>query len=132
MKKLKNQSGFTLVELLITIMVIGIASVGIASLFYTIQSTQRQARYQDTATRAAQRQVELLRSSSYNTLTTGEDIIFTSNLPSSLPSKKTGIVTVTEPYTGVKRVDVSVTYIDNNKSNEVKLSSLIGVIGLSQ
>ena len=44
MKKLKNQSGFTLVELLITIMVIGIASVGIASLFYTIQSTQRQAR----------------------------------------------------------------------------------------
>lgn len=130
-KSVTNQ-GFTLVEMLISIAVIGIAAVGIASLFYTVQYTQRSARYQTTATRAAQRQIEVLRNSSYNSLVTGQTITFTNDLPSSLPGDKSGTVAVTEPSAGLKRVDVRVAYTDNGREKSVNLTSYIGVIGIAQ
>ncbi len=136
MKKLKkpmtNQEGFTLVELLITIVILGIALVGIASLFYSVQYTQRQSVYRDSATRAARRQIEILRNSSYNSLVNGQTITFTSDLPSRLPGNKSGTVAVSEPSPGVKRVDVNVTYYDSGKKREVNLTSFIGVIGITR
>ncbi len=131
-KQSSNQLGFTLVELLITITVMGIIGIGIAGLFYSVQYTQRQSLYHDSATRAAQRQVEILRNSSYNNLVNGQPITFTSDLPDILPGNKSGTVLVSEPNPGVKRVDVTVTYYDSGRQRQVKVSSLIGVIGLSQ
>lgn len=127
-----NQKGFTLIELLATIAVVGVVTLGIASLFYNIQFVQRQSNYLDRATRAAQKEVEVLRNNSYNALTAGEEIDFSSQLPSELPSGSTGTVAVTEPSPGLKRVDVTVSYNDGNKPQSVTLSSMIGVIGLSQ
>lgn len=131
-KQTQNQSGFTIVELLVTITVMGIVGLGIASLFYTIQYTQKQSLYHDSATRAAQRQVEILRNSTYNSLTNGEDIVFTNDLPDILPGNKSGTVEVSEPSPGLKQVDVNVTYFVNNSERQVNLSSLIGVIGISK
>jgi prepilin-type N-terminal cleavage/methylation domain-containing protein len=130
-KKMSN-GGFTIVELLVTIAIIGIASIGIASLFYSIQVTQQQSRYVDAATRAAQREIEVLRNNSYNNLQDGQVINFTSDLPDSLPANKSGIVNVSEPSNGLKRVDVTVSYSNSGRTHSVKLSSLIGIIGLSQ
>lgn len=127
-----RQEGFTLVELLVSIAVIGIGGLGIASLFYTIQYTQRQSIYHDTATRAAQRQIEILRNSSYNSLVNGQPITFTNDLPELLPGNKSGTVQVSEPSAGIKRVDVNVTYYDSGRQRQVNMSSLIGVIGIAQ
>lgn len=136
MKKLKTsndrEQGFTLVELLISIAVISMATLGVASLFYTIQYTQRQSMYFDTANRSAQRQIEVLRNSSYNNLEDGEIIDFTSDLPDILPGDKSGTVVVSEPTAGLKRVDVNVTFYDHGRKREVQTSSLIGVIGIAQ
>ena len=129
---MKDNSGFTIVELLSTIVVIGIVSVGIAGLFYSLQYTQRQSNYTDAATRAAQREIEVLRNNSYNNLNAGETITFTNDLPDTLPRNKSGTVAISEPSAGIKRVDVNVTYYEGTKKNEVNLSSLIGVIGLAQ
>lgn len=129
---LDDASGFTLVELIITISIIGIASIGIASLFYTTQYTQQQSRYVDAATRAAQRQVEILRNNSYNNLQAGQTINFTADLPANLPSTKSGTAVITEPSDGLKRVDVTVSFTQSGRTQSVKLSSLIGVIGISQ
>ena len=131
-KVVLNEEGFTLVELLVTIAIIGLASIGIASLYYSIQASQLQSRYVDAATRAAQREVEVLRNSSYNNLTEGQVIDFTGELPTTLPSNRSGTVAVSEPSPGLKRVDVTVSYITGGKTKQVQLSSLIGVIGLSQ
>lgn len=132
-KSLKlDTGGFTLIELLVTIAIIGIASLGIASLFYNIQFTQQQSRYVDAATRAAQREIEVLRNNSYNNLQDGQVIDFSSDLPDSLPAGKSGFVNVSEPSQGLKRVDVTVSYTTAGRSHNVKLSSLIGIIGLSQ
>lgn len=129
---MKNQEGFTIVELLATILVFGVVSVGLATLFYNLQYTQRQTTYLDAATRAAQREVEVLRNNSYNSLAVGQNINFTSDLPNTLPKNKSGTVAVSEPSPGIKRVDVVVSYTDGGKTQTVNLSSLIGVIGLSQ
>lgn len=129
---IKDKNGFTLVELIATIAVLGIVAIGVANMFYTIQSVQRKANLLDRATRAAQSQVEVLRNNSYNSLTNGVPIDFSDSLPDSLPAGSTGTVAVSEPSPGLKRVDVTVSYDDGNNQQSVSLSSLIGVIGLSQ
>lgn len=129
---MKREQGFTIVELLIATLIIGIITAGISTLFININTLQRKTSYIDSATRAAQRQVEMLRNDNYGSLQPGENINFTDKLPSSLPGNKSGTVAVSEPAPDLKRVDVTVTYTDGGKQEKVVLSSLIGVIGITQ
>lgn len=127
-----DQKGFTIVELLVAILIIGIMTASISSLFISINSLQRKISQIDSATRAAQRQIEVLRNDNYGSLTAGETIDFTDQLPTSLPKDRSGVVTVSEPTSDLKRVDVTVTYSDSGKQEKIVLSSLIGVIGITQ
>jgi prepilin-type N-terminal cleavage/methylation domain-containing protein len=127
-----GSNGFTLIELMATIVVISFVVLSIASLYYSSQTAERRSNYLDQATRAAQREVEILRSNRYSSLTVGQAVTFTDDLPTSLPKNRTGTVAVTEPLAGLKRVDVTVSYTDAGKSQQVVLTSLIGEIGLSK
>ena len=129
---LRKDAGFSLVELTVTIFVTGVVFMSIANLFLTIQRAQRQTSYLETATRAGQREIEILRNNQYNQLTPGEDIDFTSDLPDELRPPRSGTVEVSEPIAGLRRVDVTVTYRDGSDQRTVKLSSLIGVLGITQ
>lgn len=129
---MKKQSGFTIVELLVAIVVVGLMVVGVTSLFITIQTTQRKTRLLETATRAGEKKIEELRNINYNSLETGSTIDFENELPESLPEPRDATVAVTEPTPGVKRVDLTITYRDGGNDKEVKLSSMIGVIGIGQ
>lgn len=129
---IKQRDGFTLVELLVTIIVIGLVFAGLSNIFISIQRAQVQTSYLESATRAAQRQVESLRNSNYNSLVVGENIDFSDVLPDTLPSNSTGNVIVSEPSPGLKRVEVTVSYSYGGDSRDVTLSSLIGVIGIVQ
>jgi prepilin-type N-terminal cleavage/methylation domain-containing protein len=128
----KDKAGFTIVELIISILVLGIIIAALSSLFLGIQNTQNQTVYKENATRAAQREVESLRNNNYNSLSVGTPIDFSSELSPKLPKGSTGSVVVSEPSAGLKRVDVTVTYPDGGKTHKVTLSSLIGVIGITQ
>lgn len=127
-----NNFGFTLVELLVTILVVGVIFTGLSNIFISIQRTQVQTNYLETATRAAQQQIESLRNSNFNNLTPGENIDFSDSLPAILPQDSTGVVVVSEPTPGLRRVDVTVTYEYGGQTQDVALSSLIGVIGIVQ
>ncbi len=127
-----DAAGFTLVELLVTIAVIGITTASLTSLFISIRNIQAQTTYADLATRAAAREIESLRNDNYASLTPGQSIDFTSQLPSGLPRGSTGSVQVSQPAPDLRRVDVTITYNSNGKQRNVKLSSLIGVIGITQ
>lgn len=124
--------GFTLIELLITIVVLGLTIGGINSVFLSIQDLQRQSTYVDSATRAAQREIEQLRNNNYASLTPGQSINFASLLPANLPGPKTATAVVSQPTTDLRRVDATVTYMAGGKQRTVILSSLIGVIGITQ
>lgn len=126
-----NQTGFTIVEVLITIAFLGLSIVGISNIFLGVQTIQRNAAYTDIATRAAQRQIESLRSNNYSSLTPGQTITFTNDIPATLPSR-TGIAVVSEPSPDIRRIDATVTYKINNNTRTITISSLIGAIGLTK
>lgn len=128
----KNESGFTLVELIVAIVVIGLLVVGVTSLYITIETTQRKTRLLETATRAGEKKIEELRNNHYNTLENDSTIDFTSELPSTLPEPRSGTIEVSEPTPGVKRVDLNITYKDGVGAKQVELTSMIGILGLGQ
>ncbi|MGH7195766.1 MAG: type IV pilus modification PilV family protein [Candidatus Saccharimonadales bacterium] len=134
MKKDQNiaQAGFTLVELMVTIIVLGIAIVGIAGLYYAMQVAEVQSQHLDLAVRAARTEIEDLRNDGYNSLTPGNTTNFTPSLPAALPHDKQGNVAISQPLPGLRRVDVTITYSDYQKPQKVILSSEIGVIGIGK
>lgn len=132
MVKINQPEGFTLIEMLITIVVLGIAITAISMLYFDMQNVQTASRNLDLATRAAQTEIEVLRNNSYNSLTPGQNIDFTSSLPAQLSGGKSGTVVVSQPADGLRRVDVTVDYTDNGTAKSVELSSTIGVIGIGK
>lgn len=127
-----GQSGFGLAEVVVTIALLAIMSIGLTGMFRAIVHIQGSARNQQVATLAAQREIESLRNNNYNSLAAGSTINFTADLPADLPSPKSGTVAVSEPSSGLKRVDVTVTYNQSGKNKQVIVSSTIGIIGITQ
>jgi type II secretory pathway pseudopilin PulG len=129
---MRQQAGFTIPELLVTIVFMGFAFIGITELYLNIQRIQEETAYVQIASHAAQTEIESLRNANYNSLTVGQNINFSSSLPTMLPGPRTGTVVVSQPMSGLIRVNVTVAYMDHGVSRNVELSSLIGVIGISQ
>lgn len=127
-----KQAGYTLVELMVAIVVIGILVIGVSSFMIGITNIQKNVNYKESASRAASTEMESLRNAKYNTLVNGSTIDFTDKLPDNLPSNRSGTVEVSEPTTGLKKVVVTVSYQTNGQTQQVKLSSLIGQIGISK
>ncbi len=125
----RDESGFTLVELIIATVIFGLFIIGIGNLYITIEVTQRKSYHLEMATRASEKQIESLRNSQYGNLIPNTTLDFSSSLPEDLPDS-IGTVAISEPEIGLRRVDVTVTYKDGSGTNTVKQSSLIGVIGI--
>lgn len=129
---MQRQLGFTIPELLVTIVFMGFAFIGITELYLSIQDIQEQTAYVQIASHAAQTEIESLRNSNYNSLTPGQNINFTSSIPSGLPGPVSGTAVVSAPMSGLVRVDATVSYTEHGNLHHVELSSLIGIIGISQ
>ncbi len=129
---LRNKDGFGLAELITGIFLFGIVSIAIINLSTLIMNTQTYSRYRETATLAAQKEIETLRNSNYTSLADGQTIDFTSDLPDFLPSGRCGTVEISEPGAGLKRADVTVSYPQGNGDKEIKLSAVIGELGITQ
>ncbi len=129
---LANKEGFGLAELITGIVLFGLVSVAMINLSTLILNTQTYSRYRESATFAAQREIESLRNSNYTSLAAGDTIDFTDQLPNYLPDGKSGTVEISEPTNGLKRVDVTVSYPQAGNPKQVKLSAIIGELGITQ
>jgi type II secretory pathway pseudopilin PulG len=127
-----KQNGFTIVELTVTILFLGFVVIGITQLYLSIQRIQDKTAWLQTASRAAQTEIEALRNDNYNSLTDGQVITFTDQLPGSLPAPRSATARISEPQSGLKKADITVSYSDHGVNRDVKVTSLIGVIGISQ
>ncbi|CAN5119631.1 hypothetical protein BH09PAT3_BH09PAT3_2800 [soil metagenome] len=128
---MKQDGGFTLVEIVVAIMMLGVAIASISSIFISIRNVQLQTALYDSANRAAAREIESLRNDSYAGLVAGQTINFTNDLPTILPNRS-GSAVISAPSDGLRRVDATVTYKAQGKTRTVTLSSLIGEIGITQ
>lgn len=128
----RGQAGFSIIELVVSIAVLGLLAGSVGTMFNSIRSIQLATRHRDTATRAAQRQVEIFRTDNYSALPAGSSVNFTSQLPASLPRDRNGTAVVSEPTPGLRRADITITYTANGKMSTQKYSALIGVIGITK
>lgn len=128
----RSESGFTLVELIAAISLMGLMVIGIVNLYISVETAQRKSYHLEAATRAGEKKIESLRNSQYGSLEPDTTLDFSDELPAELPAPRTGTVAISEPEEGIRRVDVTITYKDGGGTKTVKQSSLIGIIGIGQ
>jgi prepilin-type N-terminal cleavage/methylation domain-containing protein len=126
----RRQQGFTIIELVVTLVALGFFAVSIGTLFTNLTEEQHNTDLMAVASDAAETEIESLRNNGYSSLTAGT-VNFSSSLPSVLPSNSTGSAVITKPSADIVRVDVTVTYYVGTKSHSVELSSLIARIGIN-
>src|SRR3990167_8392198 len=118
----KTSTGFTIIEVVVTMAVVGMMIIALTNLVISVGAIQRQTERLSLASRVAEAKIESLRNNHYNNLTNSPPPIdFTSELPEELPSPRSAYVTVSEPAEGIKRVDVVITYHDGNVDRQVQL-----------
>jgi len=125
------QSGFTVVELVVTIVIMGVIIPAIAMALTNLSVINYRARDLTLTNMAAQSKIESLRSIGYNSVNTGTTS-FTNELPSTLGSPKSASYTVTTPQIGIKQVDVSISYTEYKFTKNVAFRTYISELGVGQ
>jgi type II secretory pathway pseudopilin PulG len=126
------ESGFTVVELLIAIGLFGMVVPSIILGVLSLNQINDRAKDLTHANIIAENKIETLRSAGYNSLVVGSTVDFVSELPDTFTSPKSAGYTVTEPETGLRRVDIAIQYTDHSISRTLNYSSIISELGVSQ
>lgn len=126
-----NNNGFTLVELLVSIILAGVIISSLAQVTNEYLHVSQGGRFLNLANSFAEGKIEALRNGGYNNLTTGTTSL-TSSLPNQLPPGSTSSITVTTPYTGIKKVYLTLNYKAQGKNNTFNYVTYIGELGVGQ
>ncbi|HVE81134.1 MAG TPA: hypothetical protein VNA68_03310 [Candidatus Dormibacteraeota bacterium] len=130
-RRIKNQHGLTLIELIVTASFVAAAAIAVAEIFITVGNLTRQARNISSATATAQEKIEVYRDAGYASIPTGSSD-FTSTLPTGLGSPKSGTAVVVEAPPGLKRVDILITYTEGKKAKKVQVTTYITQRGINR
>lgn len=126
-----SQRGFTIVELVIAIVLAGIIIPAVAIAITNLSVANKLARDQALANMLAQQKIETLRSAGYNSLNDG-NTSFTSELPNTIGSPRSASYTISSPETGVKQVDINISYSEYNATKNLVYRSYISELGVGQ
>jgi prepilin-type N-terminal cleavage/methylation domain-containing protein len=129
--KPSSNKGFTIVELVVTIVIMGIIIPAVAIALTNLTIVDYQARDLALANFIAQNRVETLRSAGYNSLNNGTTS-FTAQLPNTMGSPKSASYTVSTPQAGVKQVDVAISYTEYKKTKNISYRTYISELGVGQ
>ncbi len=132
--KRHGEGGFTLIELVLTAVILSVTFLSIYSLFDTLRIVNRRADNLTVATQVAQQQLELYRNIPYNALATGTTDIASALAPyPSLGPGRTGSVVVSQTDArGLKRIDISVDYTDRALTKRVRVSTQVALNGMNR
>ncbi len=126
-----TEKGFTVIELLVAIAVVGILVPALAGFVNTLNRFNDRARDLALINSLAENKVESLRSIGYVGVGNGTTS-FASELPPTIGSPKTATYTVTTPNTGIKQIDINITYNDHGETKTVNYRTYIGELGVGQ
>lgn len=123
--------GFTIVELAVAI-VVGAIIVGSAATIVVshIHLSQR-GRDLVVLNSYVENKIESVRSAGFSTLSNGSTSL-SSELPPELSPPRSGTVTISDQSTGIKRVDISITYNDRGQSRTYSYVTYVGELGVGQ
>lgn len=130
-KTSKNNSGFTIVELLVTIVVGVLFTIALGLIVSTHTHISQQNLDLATANSFAEQKIEELRSKGFLSLNTGSTNI-TNELPSQLASPRSGTLVISDQSTGLKKIELAITYNDQGKAKTYQYSTYVGELGVGQ
>ena len=119
--RIKNQAGFTLVEVLVAMGIFTVAILGLAISATSVIKANQTSLVQTTAANLAQDKLEELKSKTSANITSGGPTAYTINGESFTCS---WTVTSGSPVSGMKRIDVTVTWTDQG-SRSLTISSAV-------
>lgn len=134
-----DDRGLTIMETMIALVVLTTCALSIATIFNNINSLQIDSDRYAEASALAEQKIEDLRNSHYNELvptnppdsSSSVDPIDFSDELDDFPDGQ-GEIRISEPAVNLRRVDVTITYDNAGKTETVKLSSVIGALGIAQ
>lgn len=135
----KNESGFSVVELLITLIIIGVAFGAFMVTFTSIQSINKKALDISKANTFAFAKLQEYENKSFTlipaTTPTGTLVMvedFSSSLPTTLASPRVAKVFVNTSSSTLKQVVVSVTFGSGTNERQVEYANFIQANGLGR
>ena len=126
-----NQLGYTLVELLVTILVSTILIGGLTVIVNNNVFLTERGRDSVVANSYAENKIEELRSKGYLSLANGT-IDVTAELPSELNSPRSASVIISDVATGLKLINLTITYNEQGNSITKDYKTYIGELGVGQ
>lgn len=127
----RQQNGFTIIELIVSIVVFAILVPAIASFLALLDDMNDRARDTAIINALAENKVESLRSAKYTSLTNGTTD-FTSELPQTISKPRSATYQVTAPNSGLKQVDLNITYNDHGRQKTLSYKTYVGELGVGQ
>jgi prepilin-type N-terminal cleavage/methylation domain-containing protein len=131
MKIKQNQHGFTIIELVVTIVIAGIIIPAVAVALTNLSVVNKVARDKALANMIVQNKVETLRSSGFNSLSDGTTS-FVAELPNTIGSPRSASYTVSTPATGIKQIDLSVSFTEYRVTKSLSFRTYISELGVGQ
>jgi prepilin-type N-terminal cleavage/methylation domain-containing protein len=127
----QKQSGFTIVELVVTMVILALAVPVMASLVSMLGSLNDRARDMAQLHALTEYKVEALRSIGFSGLTNGTTS-FTSELPATIATPRSASYTISSHSTSIKQVDISISYNDHGTTRSFGYRTYIGELGVGQ
>lgn len=131
MKVKKNQKGFTVIELLIAIAVMGFTIPGLAIALRNLTAINNRTRDLSLSNIIISNKAEQIRSSGFNSLSAGT-VDFSNELPSQLASPKSASYTVTNPSAGLAEINLTISYKDYNQTRTLTYKTIVSELGVGQ
>jgi type IV pilus assembly protein PilV len=124
MKRLKSESGVTLIEILIAVTILAIGLLGVAGLQVTAIKGNSHGNTISQATAIAEEQVEIIRNMDYSEVTFDPNPFVENNVDGTIYTRTTEVEDNT-PLNDLKRVTVTVSWTAGNKNRQVQLRTIV-------
>lgn len=129
--KYPDQDGFTIVELLVTIVVGAILLTGLNVAIISQVHLSERTRDLTLSNAFVEYKIESLRSIGYSGLTDSTTNI-TSELPADLNSPRSGSLQISTLSSGMKQIDITVSYNSQGTNRTYSYTTYIGELGVGQ
>jgi len=117
-----RSQGFTLIEMMVVVLLIGVGLMGLAALSGTVAQANVKSSALTTASALAQSQIESFRSQPYSSITAGSDVRTVNGVSYS----RSWTVSSGTPAAGLKTIVVTVTWTSRGKTHSTTLSTIRG------
>jgi prepilin-type N-terminal cleavage/methylation domain-containing protein len=127
----KQKNGFTIVELLISMVVVAILIVGINSIYLSHLTQSQRVRNLIIVNSFVENKVEALRSAGFLSIEDGTTDI-SNELPTDLRSPKSASLHIGSATSGLKDINISIIYNDSGTQQTYNYQTYLGELGVGQ